>query len=276
MIRLLPACATGLLALGTSAALAAREPPPRAVPDRVAAALAIAIGQVTAVEDARDKPGHRVMTVKVAEGLLGAKGLTHVRLLFTPRDLRRSVAGSAPPPTAPVAVGQEGCFFLAALTPDAMHRPIGFDYVLAKNDKAVFDKHLAALKRYVALLEDPAAGLNAKDRDDRFATAALLILRYRAIAGADKTEPIEAEQSKLILQTLAEADWKPEGPRLVAREHTQMTPSALFQLIGPNAQDGWRPPENFREFTVQAPLWLKEHAGSYRIHRFLPPSVKED
>jgi hypothetical protein len=264
-----------LLVLLVQAELQAITPPPRALPDRVAAAAIIVVGQVTAVEEAKDKPGHKVMTVKVAESLLGAKGLTHVRVLFTPRDLQSSPASSAPPPTLPLAVGQEGCFALGSLTADALYRAIGFDYAVAKKDQA-YEKQLASIKRYAKLLEDPAAGLKAKERDDRFTTAGLLILRYRAVFGADKTEPIDAEQSKLILQALAEADWKPEGPRVPTQERTQMTPAALFQLVGPAAKDGWTPPANFQEFTTAAQKWLKEHAATYRIQRFVPPAAKDN
>jgi hypothetical protein len=260
--------ATGVLLLASSAQ--GREPPPRALPDRAAAAAAIVVGQVSSVEEPKDKPGHKLMTVKVTESLLGVKGLTHVLVLFTPRNLQPPPASSAPPPTAPLPVGQEACFFLGSLTADASYRPIGFEYAVAKKDQA-FEKQLASIKRYAKLLEDPAAGLKARDRDDRFTTAGLLILRYRVVFGADKTEPIDAAESKLILQALAEADWKPEGPRVPTQEQTQMTPSTLFQLLGAGAKDGWRPPANFQEFTAAAQKWLKEHAGDYRIQRFVPP-----
>jgi hypothetical protein len=262
---------TILLIFLVHAELQAITPPARALPDRVAAAAIIVVGQVTAVEEPKDTPGHKVMTVKVAESLLGAKGLTHVRVLFTPRDMQPPPASSAPPPTLPLAVGQEGCFLLRSLTADALYRPIGFEYAVGKKDQA-YEKQLASIKRYAKLLEDTAAGLKAKDRDDRFTTAGLLILRYRAVFGADKTEAIDAEQSKLILEALAEADWKPEGPRVPTQERTQMTPAALFQLLGPAAKDGWMPPANFQEFTAAAQKWLKENAETYRIQRFVPPA----
>src|SRR5262249_59165416 len=86
---------------------------------------------------------------------------------------------------------------------------------------ADFGKQVDFIRRAVKLLADPIATLTSKDAEERLITASLLIQRYstlrRAKGGRTKRVPIPAEESKLILTALYEADWnksrtEPYGP----------------------------------------------------------------
>src|SRR5262249_54748058 len=90
--------------------------------------------------------------------------------------------------------------------------PMYYDVVDKKNADA-FKVELAEAQRCARLLEAPEAGLTSKDADERLLTAGLLILKYRtARDGAGAFEPADAKLSRLILLTLADADWNKQGP----------------------------------------------------------------
>src|SRR5262249_11390638 len=131
-----------------------------------------------------------------------------------------------------------------------------FDVIDKKSPN--FAKELAEAKKAAKLLADPKAGLKAKDADDRFLTAAMLIIRYKTPKGdGAKLAPVDADQSKLILLALADADWSPKAGRFM------MTPQAMFSRLGVTAADGWTPPKDYKEFPDQAKKWLKANAGKY-------------
>jgi hypothetical protein len=93
-----------------------------------------------------------------------------------------------------------------------------------------------------------------------------------------KTEPIDAEQSKLIMKALAEANWFPKyGPATIS-------PKLLFMAMGVTEADGYKPPpktindlgpglgetkEYARKVTLAAQKWVKENRTKYRIKRFV-------
>jgi hypothetical protein len=96
--------------------------------------------------------------------------------------------------------------------------------------------------------------------------AALLITQYRTYQRGvhnkeRKTEPIDAAQSKLILEALAGADWKKSVSDF------QVTPQRLFNQLGATPQDGWKPQafNDAKDFETAAKTWLKEHAATFRI-----------
>src|SRR6516162_447515 len=111
------------------------------------------------------------------------------------------------------------------------------------------------------------AGLKSKDAQERLMTAGLLIARYRTPQpGAAKTEPIDGEESKLILTILADADWSQPF------RFGQMSPQQMFGQLNLTKEDGWVPPQNIRtpqDYGNAARTWLREHANTYRIKRFV-------
>src|SRR5262249_17388818 len=150
---------------------------------------------------AKDKVAYTIAVITVTDAPLAPKGTKTVRLGFIPPP---PMVAIRPAPFLP-AVGMEGCFFLN-------RQPGGADFyvagVLAFVDKNSpnFEKDVALVNRSAKVLADPNAALKAKDADDRFLAAAMLIARYsRRHSPNDKPEPIDADQSKMILQALAAA-----------------------------------------------------------------------
>ncbi len=259
---------------------------PAPIPERVAQAEVIVVGTVGKVESqnvsaipffgGKDKVEFQVVAVKIDDAVLGAKGLKEIRVGFVPPQNKPAGPIRLPRPSVILETGQEVCLFLRKHPEESFYvAPMYFDVMDKKNPN--FSQDVELVKRCVKLLAEPDAGLKAKDADDRLLTAAMLLSRYRTDrsgTGKGKTEPVEAEQSKLILQALADADWsKPNHPLLGA----QMSPQQLFLRLGLTDKDGWSQPKDFKEFPALAKNWLKENAGTYRLQRFAveKPESKE-
>jgi hypothetical protein len=255
MRRILPgglAALAGLMLIFTSSALARRIAPPP-IPDRVARADCVVIGKVTAIEDKTVKTAAlgelSVAVVKIDNGLLGAKGLTHVKVGFQPGGLMQ---------------GQEACFFLTKVPGETFFTAQNFIDIIRKAEGTDFGQETSVVKRCAGLLDEPMKGLQAKDAGERLLTASLLIGRYRTARSAPaKQEPIDAAESKLILETLAEADWNRFDPVL----RTQ--PATLFLRLGLTPAEGWKQPTDFQQIQPAAKEWLKANADRYRIKRFV-------
>jgi hypothetical protein len=241
----------------------AMMPAPEPMPKRVGRADIVVIGKVVAIEDrtvsveqfvgAKEKTQYGVAVIEVSEGLVGAKDKSKVRVGFIP----------PPPPNANVktkhrgyvpTVGQEACFILSKHVVGDFYEP-GLYNVIDKSAREVDE-----VKRCAKLFADTDAGFKSENAGDRLLTAGLLISRYRSVkfgSGPTKSEPIDAAQSRQILDALAGADWtKPE-------------PLLYFYSLGLAAQDGWTPPKDAKEQSAAAQKWLKDNAAKYRIQRLV-------
>jgi hypothetical protein len=285
----------GYWLLAVQPLLANVQPARVPLPTAVETADCIVIGKVTLIEEksvqAPPFPGatvqveYRIAVVKIDERLKGAMGLTEVRIAFQPPP-PAPPPQPAPKPGQPIrvgprpvvgttlAVGNEGCFLLVQHKDETYFRNVDRhrnDFI-AKTDNE-FDSKVQFIKRALKLLDDPAAGLQSKEAADRLLTAYLLLTRFQKGASAQaKAEPIDAAQSKLILETIAAADWAP-------RETTgeQITPQGAFQLLRLTAKD-WNPPkpkpnQDYRifqkEWNAAAQKWVKDNAAAYRISRWV-------
>ena len=86
--------------------------------------------------------------------------------------------------------------------------------------------------------------------------------------GATKTEAVPAEESRLILRALADADWS-------GRAFAPLSPQGVFLRLGLTEKDGWKPPADLRNFPAAAQKWLKENAGKYRVRRYVPAKERK-
>jgi hypothetical protein len=278
----------GLAVLVPAGPARALVPAPAPLPDRVALAECVVVGQVIALEEktvpARPHPGaaeksdYKVAVVKIADAFRGAKGLTHLRIGFVPPSLVPPGGGGRPPLSGrfrppELSVGQEACFFLTPHFEETFYvLPMYYD-LLARENNPTFAKDVALVKRCARLLDDPTGGLKSRDAEERLLAAALLLARYRTPRPGSQppfaTEPIDAEQSRLILRTLAEADWTKVDPE------TRLSALQLFYRLGLRPEDGWVPPRPApgpnpaQEVHAAAKQWLKANAATYRIQRFV-------
>jgi hypothetical protein len=256
------------------------------LPERVALAETIVTGKVTAIEDkkvearqfpgAKDKVEFTIAVVKIEDALLNAKGITHVKIGFVePQAAPGGGPGIRPGrfPQVNLNKDQEGCFLLRPHFEESFLTLPGYDYVLTKKDNPNYEKEMETIKRCAKLLADTDAGLKAKSADDRFQTAGMLLIRYRTPQGANpKEEKIDAKESKLILQGLADGDWTK------GFSATELTPMMVFGRLALTDKDGWKPGpfQNYeKEFPEAAKKWLKDNADSYVIKRFAEETKKE-
>jgi hypothetical protein len=219
---------------------------------------------------------YQIANVQVGDALLGAKDAKEIKVAFLP-----PASGPGPGPRIRrfpqfnLTLDQEGCLFLVKHPTEDFY--IGQNYydILGKTD-GTFDKDMEEIKRCVKLLADPSAGLKAKSADDRFVTAAMLVTRYRTQrSGAAKTEPIDAEQSKQILLTLADADWTPPKVGVIGRAAIPLNAQGLFFQLGLTEKDGWSVPKDASAIPDEAKKWLKSNAEKYRIERFVADKKDE-
>jgi hypothetical protein len=254
------------------------EPP---LPQRVALADCVCTGRIKALEAepvsafpllkiaGAPKVPHQIVIVDVETAVLGTKGQRQLRVGYVapPRPDRGDLSRPRRPQIK-LSAGQEGCFFLRKHPEEPFYV---MQTVCDLHDKATardFDKEVLLIKRCARLLDDPDAGLRSKDAGDRLLTAGMLIFRYRTVQwvyrGRPKTEPIDAEPSRLILAALAEGPWTKEDAE------SPMGRLRLFLRLGLTGQDGWNAPSSVQEFPAAAENWLRENRGSYRIQRYVP------
>jgi hypothetical protein len=250
---------------------------PPSIPERVAAADVIVVGKVTGFGDklvsakppwGGEKADYQIANVKILEVFQGAKDAKEIKVGFVPPPSGAAPGKSIRRPQFVLGLEQEVLLFVHP------HGDADFfagDYyynVVPKKDNPQFEKDVDQVKRCAKLLDDPTASLKGKNADDRFLTAAMLLTRYRSprpgAGAAPKTEAIDADESKLILQALAEADWDPaKAPGF------QLNPQALFLRLGLTDKDGWTPPKDFAKFGAAAKRWLEDNAEKYRVQRFI-------
>jgi hypothetical protein len=291
--------AAGLVALNESASglMIAMRP----ASQRAATAQVVVVGKVTAIEkdtvDAtrfagdKEKVAHKVAVVKIENNLGGADNLTHIKVGFIPRP--KAQPAPVPQPgggpvgrpfvrprpglqTPELKEGQEMLLFLDK-------HPSGGFYVMAAMSPPVDvttdagKKELESVKKVAALLADPAKGLKSDKADVRAETAALLVMKYRnypAFGGEVDQVPVGAEESKLILKALADADWK--GTRTTPGT---ITPYGAFTQLGLTDKDGWKPPVFPPQKPGQPPVdfvgiqkeafvkWLAGPGKDYRVKK---------
>jgi hypothetical protein len=278
-VTILLAGVVGLLVVGPARALVVAPPPP--LSDRLAQADVVVLGKIVGMEkdevtflpykNAPKKTTYRIALLKVAEVIKGAKAQETLRLGFVALLAPKSGGGVIRPKGVRFGltfkVGDEGLFYLTRHFQEPLFlTPRYYDFVSGQNPN--FPQDMDLVRCAMKLGTQLVAGLESKDRQERFYAAGLLIQRYRTFrGGTGKFEPIDARESRLILAALSEADWDMDG---------QMTPWTLFLQLGVKKEDGWE----FRPTKVPAggypkaaQSWLRQHAATFRIHRVLPPEA---
>lgn len=178
------------------------------------------------------KVEYKIATVRIVEPLIGGRGLTQFRVGF-PAD-GSTAALPALPGRGPATLtpDQEACFFLNPHF-EADFYVIAGGGPLTKNDKN-YAKELEDVKKVAKVLDDPVAALKAKDLEDRFRAASVLLERYRTNRSGKPSarEPIPEEENKLILALMVELPWqaKDTKPR-PASDPVPPSRSALWYSI---------------------------------------------
>ena len=239
------------------------------LPDRIARSDIVVLGRVVAMEP-KDveavlslahpyRLDYRIAVVKVAEVIHGPKDVKQLRLGFVSPDQNRAVdkTGKNMPSLGQadfrsVKEGQDGLFFLRK------HHQSDF-YVntmliggfLPSGAAPEFAKNLEIARRLSKVLEFPLEALKADNASNRFLAATMLINRYRldGIKASKLPEKgIDAEESKLLLKTLAEAEWKDVKEAITINNMYPPHPYRVFLQLGVTKADGYDPPKMLPTF----------------------------
>jgi hypothetical protein len=177
-----------------------------------------------------------------------------------------------------LSAGMEGCFSLAK------HANADF-YVLSgppvqKKDPN-FAKEVDRLKRYARATNDPVAALKAKDLDERFEAAQIILQSYLTPRGSNVREPVPEEENKLLVALLTELPWVPKDGNRV-RPDGRLVPhrEVLWYRINPG-EFGFKRPEVPKRIPGDPPTdmnklmdeattrFLKENADKIKLKRFV-------
>jgi hypothetical protein len=280
-----------LLAWGSAPAFGYIINPPSIGPlyQRVAWADLIVVGKVTEIEEkpARDQelPGQprgwytRVARVEVAEVLLGPNRVASLRLAVNPLWMKPPASWSDPdrlfgkgkvprelPRVQPFEKGRQGIFFCSRRPPGEVYVPALHPIFTDKGDP-VYEEELKRCKRLVRLLADPKASLRSRDPADRRITAAMLLFRYTIDRyGTNKREPIDAEESRLILGVLADSEWV-----YVSKDPYEEPMHVLYGWVYPALGAGRDAPRRGLSEQDFGPLreWVQKNRDKYRIKRYV-------
>ncbi len=282
----------GLLCLAMATSLGSAKAmmiAPQPISQRVANAEVIVVGKVTGFGDrtvsatpapgAKDKVEYQIAIVKVESTIAGTKGTKEIKVGFIPPPAGGAAPGGPIRPGIRRPMGVNFTLDMEALMFLTKHHdgdfyvaPMYFS-VVSKGGNTNFEKDVDETKRCVKLLADPKSGLESKEMGDRVLTAGMLMSKFRQYKpGKPVQKPIDADLSKKILLTLAEADWQARPAR---PGPFQMNPQMIFGQLQLTEKDGWKVPKDYKEFPAKAKEWCKENAEKYVIKRIVYESEKK-
>jgi hypothetical protein len=171
-----------------------------------------------------------------------------------------------------LTVGQDGLFAVGKHHKENFFlSPTNF---VQRENNVNFANEVKTAKQIAKAMDNPVAALKAEDKQDRYVAAAILISKYRSnpTGVAMKSEPIDANESKLILQALQGGDWA------VGRYNAQVPqPMELFNQLGVTPKEGYNPVNVRNQNDIHAAMqkWLDENNGKFVINRLVAdPNAK--
>lgn len=262
---------------------------------------------------------YKVAIVKIDDPILGASGITRVRVGF-PADAPALAPAGGGVSTAPRGFAVTGTVMMGPVS-TGVALPVGFEgclllakhpnadfYVLAgapsRTKDPGFAREVDRLKKHARALNDPVGALKpkapddpawrstlltsavsfpvmkAKELDDRFDAAQLILQTYQTPRGSTVREPIPDEENKLIVALLKELPWVPPGGNRV-RPDGRLAPhrEVLWYRINP-FEMGFKRPEpmkvvaggarpDFNKLMDEATTqFLNENADKIKLKRF--------
>jgi len=220
---------------------------------KVAQSEVVVTGKVTSLEketvDLPQYPGDKnkvaftVAVIKVESSLAGAKNVTHIKVAFSAQPGGEQPGIDLPIKGRPIrpgggfgpiqlTEGQEGIFFLAKHPGSDSYYAVqqGYTPIAAKAEN--YKDELAKIKTIVDALADPVKALKAEKLDARLTATAVIVGKYRSNPTGQLVEvAIPAEETKLIMKTLLEADWAVADMPPPGFDY-QSSPNTIASMIG--------------------------------------------
>jgi hypothetical protein len=255
--------------------------------NKMATADLIVTGQVVAIEDqdikASINPGspatqmYRIAVVKVTEALKGNSKNNLVRVGFVPTPVQPGQPNPPPPfikkypPNFNVQlnVGMEGLFYLKSHHEGKFQQLVpAYGNFVSTQNKDMFDVEVTQIK----VAANPMASLKVANAADRGTAAVVLVKMYRQpifVPGkGSQLQPVDAEESKLILKGLLEAQWPVSPAPINYNTH----PAIAFNMLGIGPQDGFQNPGGgvySQVYADAARAWLQKNWQTYRIQKYV-------
>lgn len=233
---------------------------PKTIPAvaRMLSAEVVLVGKVTSVEKEpveANGASYAVVNVKIEDGLAGTKNVTHVKV-------------GMPKGGSQLAEGEQYLLFLSKHPTEGFHTiPWNALPIAGKDDK--FKSAVAEVTKAAVALKDPVAALKAEKAADRGLAAVVLLTRYRTPPPNVRqleNEDLPADESRLLLKALADADWTGESP----------SGFSAFRGLALTPRDGWTPPgvkpgaNAIDEYKKAFAAWLEEKGKEYRVKKLVP------
>lgn len=267
----------------------------------------IVTGKVTSVEKEtvelpqfagdKNKVAFTVAVIKVESSLAGAKNVTHLKVAFLSQP---GGGGGEEQPGGPIkgrpfrpgggfgpvqlTEGQEGIFFLQKHPGSASYYAVqqGYTPVSAKAEN--YKDELAKVKAITDALTDPLKALKAEKLDARLTATAAIVGKYRQWnkPGQAMEEAIPAEETKLIMKTLLEADWTAADAPVAGFDYQASGPG-IASLIGlyPGSPGGvpqiqQKPGESYNgKWKEAVKAWYEKSGAKFEIKKFVEKKDKK-
>ncbi len=286
-------------------------PAPVSPTQAVTQSSTIVIGKVTSIEKdpvevdeykgvPKDQPKaqFKIAKVKISEALMGAKGLTEIKIGFSVNAVPGGGGidgGEAPaidlpikgrpirPRITPVALteGQEGTFMVTRhWTGDFYILAGGFNAAPLDKKAADYDKKLAEVKKIITVMKDPVALLKSKEKDERYTALSVLTMKYRNwTKGTEFTEEaIPAEEAKLILDTIIELPWtvkpgdaNPDYEKTLSNHFAIWlgTEQARLKFVYPQPKPGDNADTQNKMYEDAVIKFIKENREKFTLKRYV-------
>lgn len=235
------------------------------------------------------KTSYKIAVVKIEDPLVGARGLTQIRVGF--------LADAAPVPVAPVdqlnlkpaiarplpgrfggpvslAKDMEGVFMLTPHHEGDFYTLLNNGAPLLKKDEG-YDKELDSIKKIATAIDDPIVALKSKEKADRSQAVLTLLTRYRGRPVQKIVEEdVPAEENTLLLKAISEMSWLPEGndytkPSLSSVWHFLQAEKFGFKAPVFKQPVPGAPPVDFNKQMEEAvTTFLKDNIDKIKIKRF--------
>ncbi len=270
---------------------------------KVAQAEVVVTGKVSSLEKEtvelpqflgdKNKVAFTIAVIKVETILGGVKNVTHLKVAFLTQaggggeeqNLGLPIKGRPirPGGFGPVQLteGQEGIFFLQKHPGSDAYYAIqqGFAPIAAKAEN--YKEELVKVKGITDALADPMKALKAEKLEARLLAASAIVGKYRSNPTGQLVEKaIPAEETKLILKTLFEADWTAADMPAPGFDY-QTSPGYLASMIGLNPgvngipQIQIKPGESYNAKMKEAiRAWHAENGEKFEIKKFVAKEKK--
>lgn len=273
-MRRVSVCAVLLLVVVPASAFGRKVIAPRPPQPVLTTATSDAVltGTITSVEDdtvkakphpdAVDPVEYKVLVVKVTDAVHGMKNVTHVRVGVPANEFWQ--------PGQPLQKDGKFLFYLTQHSTTSLMLP---NPNPSQKPVNLADKHADELVRRAKLvgdaINDPMKALKADAKDDRVLAAVGLVMYYRRHAGGNaETKLRPADESKRILEVLAEGDW--------TNGRTPDEGGVYATVLGMNLEDyGWKHLPNpganpAGEEQAAFQKWLADKGKDARVKQFVP------